>query len=875
MQKDLASKHQAQLKTSPALKRNKTMTPLIYRKTLLALTISAATLPITSYALDLTNDGIHSEGNTYTDTVEVIGSFNNHDVAPVQFNGDIFQKDLILNATVAATGNSNGDEGEDGLNGVDFFSENAAAQAPEIFGNLVNKGSITVNGDQATGLLNDVATIHGSVINEGTLSVTGGVLEGDGVRAIKLAEGSHIGGDLSNTSSGKILAEGEKATGILLKGGSIAGKLINSGLIQVSGEESTAVFVTHDESPDRVDIGGIENHGSIIASGDDATALKLDGVSFAEASVQVLNTGLIQADDAAIEISAFDIDSENASSTLVIQNNGNIISKDEAIDASFASGDVKLLWNQGTITGNLIDLNSIDITGDVTFIGTDASADGANIRMKNNGLVHVGGSAPAHLELDQLHTLIQGNLDVAADSSLGLNLSSATDPSKAVVSVSGTAAFANGSQIQLAAQGSDFTANGSTYKLVEAGALEDQGLSVTSRSALLNVDTFTSEGNQIVATVSTKGQEEVGEVIGQAGGTPNAQRAGAAFSQVVTGLAQNNPNDPVFQAYVNASQDPAALKQLAEQLTPEVNGGATQAATSGQTLINNVTGNRTSSLRGASSGDVLQNTGVWTQALYSDANQDLRDGIAGFNAYSRGIAIGADSKLGDQVTLGVAYSFMHTGVNSDSGNTTDVDGHALTLYGSFEQGNYFVDANLTYGLNDNESKRRVAGTTAKGDYDSNVLGASLVGGYTYHLDEQFLVEPRLAARYTLVDIDGYHEKGSSAALDVEDQRYEVAELGAGVRVAGNFPLGRGNLQPQAKLMAYHDFAADEAKSTSTFMLGGTPFVTQGAKAVRNSYEAGIGADYRLGAVTLGVSYDYVGKTDFNADTFTAKVRYDF
>ncbi|MEN1396548.1 autotransporter outer membrane beta-barrel domain-containing protein, partial [Pseudomonas aeruginosa] len=94
--------------------------------------------------------------------------------------------------------------------------------------------------------------------------------------------------------------------------------------------------------------------------------------------------------------------------------------------------------------------------------------------------------------------------------------------------------------------------------------------------------------------------------------------------------------DPVFQAYVNASQDPAALKKLAEQLAPEVNGGATQAATSGQTLMSNVTGNRTSSLRGASSGDVLQNTGIWVQALYSDANQDLRDGVAGFNAYSRG-----------------------------------------------------------------------------------------------------------------------------------------------------------------------------------------------------------------------------------------------
>ncbi|MCP1645635.1 outer membrane autotransporter protein [Pseudomonas citronellolis] len=810
--------------------------------------------------------------------MEVTGTFNGSE-QPIRFYSDTFNHDLVINAQVQATG--------DDLNGVDLsFAGNddnpSSIGAPtEVFGNLQNKGSISVNGAGVTGLLIDPAVIHGNLVNEGTLQVAGGVLDGDGIRGLKFAGQSELQGDLVNAASGKILADGQEATGIQLKGGSIGGKLINNGLIQVSGTESTGVLATYDDdmgSPDRVDLGGIENHGSIVAGGDDATALRLDGVSFASAPVQVLNTGTIQADDAAIEVGAFDIDGTNASNTLVIQNSGNLISKDEAIDASQASGSVHLVWNAGSITGNLIDLSNIEVHSDVTFNGTDASADGANIRLKDAGWLDVGsdaGNTPAHLELGQPHTTIQGNLDVAGNSSLGLNLSSATDPNKAVVAVSGTAEFAKGSQIQLAAQGNDFKAQGTTYTLVQAGTLQDEGVSVTSRSALLNVDTVSSGDNQIVAKVSTKGQDEVGEVIGQVGGSANAQRAGAAFSQVVTGLAQSNPDDPVFQAYVNASQDPAALKKLAEQLAPEVNGGATQAATSGQTLVSNVTGNRTSSLRGASSGDVLQNTGIWAQALYNDANQDLRDGVAGFNAYSRGIAIGADGKLTDQLTLGVAYSFLHTSVNSDNGNTTDVDGNALTLYSGFEQGNYFVDANLSYGLNDNESKRRIASTTAKGDYDSQVLGANVVGGYTYHLNEQFLVEPRLAARYARVDIDGYHEKGSSAALKVDSQRYEVAELGAGVRVAGNFLVGNGNLQPQAKLMAYHDFAADEAQSTSTFVLGGTPFVSQGAKAVRNSYQAGVGADYHLGAVTVGVSYDYTGKTDFNADTFTAKVRYDF
>ncbi|HBO1367541.1 TPA: autotransporter outer membrane beta-barrel domain-containing protein [Pseudomonas aeruginosa] len=853
------------------------MTPK-YRKTLLALAISASALPLAAHALTLTNSGLDSEGNTYTDSTEVTGAFTGSN-QPIRFYSDTFNHDLVLNAQVQATG--------DDLNGVDLsYAGDEDTPSPigaptEVFGNLQNKGSITVNGAGVTGLLIDPAIIHGNLVNEGTLQVAGGVLEGDGIRGLKFAGQSVLQGDLVNAASGKILADGEEATGIQLKGGTIAGKLINDGLIQVSGAGSTAILATYDDDyggPDRVDLGGIENHGSLLASGDDATALRLDGVSFANTPVQVLNTGTIQADDAAIEVGAFDIDGANASNTLVIQNSGNLISKDEAIDASQASDGVHLIWNAGSITGNLIDLSNIEVNGDVTFSGTDASIDGANIRLKDAGWLDVGsdaGNIPAHLEFAQPHTTIQGNLDVAGNSSLGLNLSSATDPNKAVVAVSGTAEFAKGSQIQLAAQGSDFKAQGTTYTLVQAGTLQDDGVSVTSRSALLNVDTVSSGDNQILAKVSTKGQDEVGEVIGQVGGSANAQRAGAAFSQVVTGLAQSNPSDPVFQAYVNASQDPAVLKKLTEQLAPEVNGGATQAATSGQTLMSNVTGNRTSSLRGASSGDVLQNTGIWAQALYSDANQDLRDGVAGFNAYSRGIAIGADGKLTDQLTLGVAYSFLHTSVNSDSGNTTDVDGNALTLYSGFEQGNYFVDANLSYGINDNESKRRIAGSTAKGDYDSQVLGANVVGGYTYRLNQQFLVEPRLAARYARVDIDGYHEKGSSAALKVDSQRYEVAELGAGVRVAGDVLVGNGNLQPQAKLMAYHDFAADEAQSTSTFTLGGTPFVSQGAKAVRNSYEAGVGADYHLGAVTVGVSYDYTGKTDFNADTFTAKIRYDF
>ena len=867
------------------------MTPLMFRKTLLALAITATALPVSAQTVKLTNAGYVSEHKTYEGNLEFTGTYTGSSAEDaIEFNGNHVKGDLILNATINNSGNFAGgidlDAWEDGNN----WATN------QIDGNLINKGSISVVGGGSNALMIDPATINGSVINQGLLSATGEPLldgnEIDVARALDFT--GTIKGDLINDTNGRIIANGTDAKGVNLEGGRIDGKLINRGLIQVTGNGATAIDATTSGdglNADMVDLAGIINSGTIIASGEDAEGIRIDGASFKEAEAHVINTGTIKATDAAIVIGNFDIDSDDLLSrndpALKIVNSGTLISEDEAVDASETNRSVYLTLLGGSkITGNLIDLTTIEVYGKVDFSGTDSSSDGANIRLRQGGWMDVGSvsqNAPAHLNFVQPHTTIDGNVYVAGNSSLGLNLSNATRTDTAVLAVSGTAEFGKDAQIRLAAQGSDFSVEGTTYNLFQAGkidVLDAKGdkvdpngkLNLVSSSALLKVDSYTVENNKLVATVTGKGTDEVNQILVGQGASANSQKALGSLGRDNI-LRKLNANDPLLQAFANA--DEAQLAKLAEQLTPEVNGGATQAATTSQNLVSNVTGSRTSSLRGASSGEAFKDTGVWVQTLYSDASQDLRDGVAGYNAYSRGIAVGADGKLNDNLTLGLAYSFINTDVNGKSGNQTEVDSHAFTLYGGFEQGNYFVDASLTYGFNENDSKRSIGSTSAKADYDSDLLGLNVVGGYTYHINPQMLVEPRIAARYSLVNIDGYREKGSSAALKVEDQRYEAIELGAGLRVAGNYPLGAGTLQPQARLMAYHDFAADEAKSTSTFLLGSTPFVTSGAKAVRDSYEAGVGADYTLGAVTLGLNYDYIGKSGFDADVFSAKVRYDF
>ncbi len=792
------------------------MAYLKHRKKVLALALSTMALPVSAQTLVLDNDNrINSWYETYEEQVRVIGSYSNQDSdnSPIRFTDVVFKQGLVLDAVISARGND--------MSGADL----------------------------------EFLRVEGDLIH----AATGSIRIEDAV-ALEYDDG---------------------AWGMLIDSGEILGKFINYGHIEVQAAGAGAAAVDIGGWAE-MSLGGIENHGSLAAYGEGAVALWVENAHFAASPAHIVNTGLIRADDAAIRVTAFTVGNEGSAGTLVVRNSGDILSADEAIDVNPLAGNVKLLWDAGTISGDLFGLSEIEVAGQVRFNGelqlpdSDPDDDGvADIWMREGGWVRVGGANAGHLEFGAAHSAIEGNLGVAAGSSLDLNLSGATNAAAAIVAVSGTAEFASGSQIRLAAQATDFLTAGSSYTLLEAGTLQNDGVSVVSRSLLLDVDSYAVQGNSIVAVVSPKDQSEVGGVIEEIGGSQNAQRAGAAFSDVAAQLAQLAPDDPLFLAYVAASQDPAALKRLVEQLPPDVNGGASHAATSGQGIIGNATGNRMGGLRGAASGDALKDVGAWAQVLYSDADQGVRSGVAGFNAYSSGIAVGADARLGEALTLGAAYSYLRSDVRSDGGNTTDVDGHALTLYGSFEHGAYFVDAGLSYGINRNDSKRHVAGTTAKGDYDSDVLGLNLVGGYTFRPGKGFLVEPRLAARYVRVDIDSYREKGSAAALHVQSQRYEVAELGAGVRLAGSFEVGGGTLRPQAKLMAYHDFAADEAKSTSTFVLGNTPFVTHGAKAVRNSYEVGLGVDYQQQALTFSLGYDYTGKADFDAHTLTARLRYDF
>lgn len=751
-----------------------------------------------------------------------------------------------------------------------------------VTGDVVQAGNILMLNGAEEGLEIGKTTIGGSVINSGTIRSTaptgpapspfyiGG---GEGI----YLHGTTIAGDVSNT--GVIDMAGEGATGLILDRDNntpttIGGKILNSGTIKVTGDGAGGIEVETLTSPLRIENSGlvsanglsargmsvyqgtfdyILNTGTIEGMGADAGAFEFSGADFAQNSATgsrgIVNRGIIRADGTAISVNPAD----QVSMFEINQQAGEIRSNSGvAIDvANLAT----LNWTGGNIIGDVLNLNAVNIDGQAGFTGNRIIAPVS----VNSGSLNL--TAPG--------TAITGNLNVASGAGIDMHLSDAVVPTTPYLTVNGAANFAQASKLTVSANPGDFasTNNGTQYTLLQATSVQDNGLSVASSSALLDVLSYSADAQTVKAVVAVKDNQQVQQVLAGAGASTASVTAVNTFKNGV--LSTLGTDDKVFQALANAGTA-QQLAQIGDQLKPDVNRGALDVALSGQTVINGAIFNRLTEQR-----ESRQVGGVWVQGLSSNMDQDGRGGDNGYSANSSGMAVGVDGRVNDTTTLGVAYSYLNSNIHSDAGNKTDVEGHALSLYGNWSLQNWFVDGSLSYGHNENDSKRHIAGTTAKGSYDSNMLAASVIGGYSFKPSQAVVIEPRVAARYANVRMDGYDEKGSSAALSTGSQRYEVGELGAGLRLAGNLPMGAGSLQPEATLMAYHDLMGDRVAQTSSFVAGGSAFTVTGASVARDSYEASVGVNYQVSDFSVGASYTRQARSGFDADGVMLKARYAF
>jgi outer membrane autotransporter protein len=802
--------------------------PYGFARHYLAIAIATALVPLTAQAstvLDVSNAGENILTESYEGDLQLVGSFTSNEDATTVLLGTV-EGSLINNADMSLDGTRSG------ISDGTLYLEAGS----HVGGDVVN------NANLVTSNIRDVnvwihSQVDGRFINNGLIQQSHPRYSG--MPAVSIYESDILGGVVN---AGTISASGPDTIALEIEN-SYLGGLGNSGQIQASGSNSIGLLVRDDVvlENDRID-----NTGTISAKGASAVAVRIENDATLE------NFGTIRSDSVAVEMTDF--------FARTTQHAGLI----EAPVAFRGNGNQSLHLSGGTVRGDLENLWTVWADGRSTL---DAARIDAGALGINEG----------RLTLSHPHGTLSGSLILGETGELDLMLNTRTDTARPYLDVQGSVFVETGASVLVTPTPNDFRLAGAQrYQLVQADqwyrlntqlldtALTPDDLRIASTSGLLQINSYSLENGILSAVVAPLQGDAAARLVAGEGASLNAQNAIAAFSERVWLM---DGDDPVFVALANGRAPQTA--RVAEQLYPEANGASPLGALDALRRFEGAVLGR------AAEGSRKEGASPWIQAIGSSLKTGSRQGVRGFDLDNRGVAIGVDWGIGNQAVAGIAYGHYQGDTSHSNGNKLESQGHLLGLYGHYQSDGFFVTANMTYGWIEDEHRRYIAGTRAKGTGDGREFGTSLMAGYRFALQPGVTLEPRVAARYAEVRLDGYSEKGSSAALHVDSRRYQSGELGAGLKLAGEYSLGTGTLVPEATLMGWYDNVGDRTSVSSRFLNGGPEFATRGVVPGRDSYEGFLGLSYRIGDLSLGAGYSYTLRNDANAHSTQAMVSYSF
>jgi len=269
---------------------------------------------------------------------------------------------------------------------------------------------------------------------------------------------------------------------------------------------------------------------------------------------------------------------------------------------------------------------------------------------------------------------------------------------------------------------------------------------------------------------------------------------------------------------------------------------------------------------------------MWFSVRFTEAEQDKRDNVAGFDSDTTGLSIGIDREFGDTV-LGFAYTRGTTDADAnDNSSDFDMTDNLFSLYGSYDGGAWYTEAILSAGFGDVEGDRVVGSDVYESDYDSDSYNAKIEMGMKLN-QQGWQINPLFALQYSVKEYDSYTETGDGVmALHVKSQDYSTFTAGIGAAIQKEYLRNWGSFTPEVRATVNYDIENDRIVSTANFVGGSTSFVAKGIEPSETSWDLGAALTIAsLGEqnVSLRVGYDYSGREDFEAHSFTGKIRFEF
>ncbi|MBQ3034492.1 MAG: autotransporter domain-containing protein [Alphaproteobacteria bacterium] len=235
---------------------------------------------------------------------------------------------------------------------------------------------------------------------------------------------------------------------------------------------------------------------------------------------------------------------------------------------------------------------------------------------------------------------------------------------------------------------------------------------------------------------------------------------------------------------------------------------------------------------------------VYTKGLYDRIHSLAGDG---FRIRSKGLILGVQSQLKEDLTLGVGYAGTKS-IAKEDWRRTEVDSNTGFISVQYQPNNWWVNAVVTYSRAEYDEEKQILSSSGTANYNVDSLASQIMTGYRMKAGD-FIINPEIGARYISINQEGYTDSFGTTAQKTTSAY--VTAL-AGVKVGADL----GWIRPLVGVSVGYDIKTDDHSTLNTLANGGT-FYSKGEALDRLSttISAGFAADINENA---SLRFEYGG-----------------
>lgn len=282
-------------------------------------------------------------------------------------------------------------------------------------------------------------------------------------------------------------------------------------------------------------------------------------------------------------------------------------------------------------------------------------------------------------------------------------------------------------------------------------------------------------------------------------------------------------------------------------------------------LLETAISNRYAESSGLNSGDMIAGNSVWIQGLYNHSRQNSASSSEGFSADIRGVSIGLDGYVNDELLLGLGYAY--TNVDADTKTRkTDVYGNNFFVYGKYQPSQWYVNTMLNYGRSQYKEHKSAFGINLRGKYDVDAYGASLMTGY----ETCSSLTPEGGLRYLHIHQDSYND----GIQKIKNKNSDLLTAVLGIKYAPDYQTKFFALTPMLRLAATYDLISDK-NSANVYVDNGDFYNYSGKRLHRFGVEGAIGLGVSVDNWDLTAEYNTSFRKDYQSHAGILKAQYNF